>query len=215
MVVHLVETLGCGASRTGGENTVRTPHLQPPDGRQVRRGGSGCEPALPGWRTDPAARISTNAWSRPVARPDRRIEERLVGPGPNHGENFGAAGFGSVDDMVAAMVESEDRQMSSMAAFITASGMAQHLRSHNWAGFARRYNGPNFASYNYDGQLAHFFQIYASGATPKSADPRGAGVAHLSRLLARRHRRRRRRPDGGGDQGIPGQHRRGSERCRG
>jgi hypothetical protein len=88
------------------------------------------------------------------------------GLGQIMGENFTNAGFGNVDDLVTAMVESEDRQLQAMATFITNSGMATPLRDHNWAGFARRYNGPNYAANNYDGKLLHFFQLYSQGAMP-------------------------------------------------
>ena len=54
------------------------------------------------------------------------------------GENFGAAGFADVEDMVAAMVESEDRQLLAMAKFIVANGMGEPLSNHDWTGFARR-----------------------------------------------------------------------------
>jgi len=88
------------------------------------------------------------------------------GLGQIMGENFKNAGFGSARDLVTAMIESEDKQLQAMATFITSSGMAQSLRDHNWAGFARRYNGPNFAANNYDGKLLHFFQLYSQGAMP-------------------------------------------------
>jgi hypothetical protein len=88
------------------------------------------------------------------------------GLGQIMGENFAAAGFDQVSDMVTAMVASEDSQLQAMAKFLTAGGMDQLLRSHDWAGFARRYNGPNYAANNYDGLLQHFHQIYSSEQTP-------------------------------------------------
>ena len=64
------------------------------------------------------------------------------------------------------MVESEDNQLQAMAKFIAASGMAEPLAAHDWASFARRYNGPNYASNNYDGLLQHFYDRYSSGPLP-------------------------------------------------
>ena len=162
-----VETSGCGSLPDRRPKILFERHIfsrltggrfdaEDPDVSQPSPGGYGPSGAHQYERLEFALLLDQTA----------ALKSASWGLGQIMGENFGAAGFGSVDDMVAAMVESEDRQMRSMAAFITASGMAQHLRSHNWAGFARRYNGPNFASNNYDGQLAHFFQIYASGATP-------------------------------------------------
>lgn len=97
---------------------------------------------------------------------DAALKSASWGLGQIMGENFSAAGFRSAQDLVVAMVASEDNQVSAMAAFVTANGMSQSLRDHNWAGFARRYNGPNFAANNYDGLLQHFFQIYSSGPLP-------------------------------------------------
>jgi hypothetical protein len=97
---------------------------------------------------------------------DAALKSASWGLGQIMGENFNTGGFSSVEDMVTAMVESEDKQIHAMAAFVAANGMSQSLRDHNWAGFARRYNGPNFAANNYDGHLQHFFQIYSSGPLP-------------------------------------------------
>jgi hypothetical protein len=88
------------------------------------------------------------------------------GLGQVMGENFHVVGFNNVSDMVADMVKSEDNQLKAMSAFIVQTGIAQSLRDHNWAGFARRYNGPNFAANNYDGLLQHFFEIYSANPTP-------------------------------------------------
>jgi hypothetical protein len=82
------------------------------------------------------------------------------------GTNFAAAGFDKVEDMVAAMVESEDRQLRAGVDFIMNNHMDESLRNHDWSGFARRYNGPNFAANNYDGLLEHFYHRYAAGPTP-------------------------------------------------
>ena len=73
------------------------------------------------------------------------------------GENFGAAGFADVETMVQAMVVSEDDQFKAMAAFMKSNGLDHALGDHDWAGFARSYNGPNYAANNYDGLLADAF----------------------------------------------------------
>jgi len=77
------------------------------------------------------------------------------GLGQIMGENFHSAGFDSIDDMVAAMVASEDKQLEGMATFIKADGhMGPALRTADWAGFAKRYNGPAFKGNRYDEKLA-------------------------------------------------------------
>jgi hypothetical protein len=82
------------------------------------------------------------------------------------GENYPAAGFGSVEEMVAAMSDSEDAQLAGMAGFIKANGMASYLATHNWSAFARGYNGPNYVINQYDTQLNGFYQKYLVSAIP-------------------------------------------------
>jgi hypothetical protein len=64
------------------------------------------------------------------------------------------------------MVESEDRHIAALAAFVTASGFGKALHDHDWAGFARHYNGPDYAGNNYDGLLQHFYERYSAGPPP-------------------------------------------------
>jgi hypothetical protein len=88
------------------------------------------------------------------------------GIGQVMGFNFAAAGFANVEAMVAAMVESEDSQLEGMAAFVREQGLQKPLVNHDWAGFARGYNGPDFAKNLYDANLASSFQKYAAGPLP-------------------------------------------------
>jgi hypothetical protein len=97
---------------------------------------------------------------------DAALKSASWGLGQIMGENHKAAGFDDVKDMVAAMVASEDGQLQAMAKFIDTSAMAPALRSRDWTQFARRYNGPNFAQNNYDGQLQTFCTLYSTGKMP-------------------------------------------------
>lgn len=72
------------------------------------------------------------------------------------GENFAAAGAPNVRAMVEAFVASEDNQLLGMAEFVARSPMKAALQAKNWAEFARRYNGPNYAGNHYDEHLAAF-----------------------------------------------------------
>ncbi len=82
------------------------------------------------------------------------------------GVNYRPAGFDSVEEMVAAMSDSEDAQLAGMAGFIKANGLASYLATHSWSAFAREYNGPNYATNRYDIQLNGFYQKYLVGAIP-------------------------------------------------
>lgn len=80
------------------------------------------------------------------------------------GENFEAAGFDSPQDMAAAFCESEDAQIEAMANFVKSQGLDRHLRSKNWAAFARGYNGPAYAEHNYHGKLAAAYRKRSAAA---------------------------------------------------
>ena len=88
------------------------------------------------------------------------------GIGQVMGENFDAAGFPSVEAMVTAMADSEDSQLQAMANFLTAKGLQNSLRVHDWTSFARGYNGPNFAINRYDVLLNGEFQKCQAGVMP-------------------------------------------------
>ena len=88
------------------------------------------------------------------------------GVGQIMGENFAVAGFQSVEEMITAMCVSEDNQCAAMMSFMREMKLLGPLKAHDWAGFARRYNGPNCAANNYDGLLEHFYERYAQGPLP-------------------------------------------------
>jgi N-acetylmuramidase len=94
------------------------------------------------------------------------LQSASWGLGQIMGMNFAKAGFQDVEDMVAAMSDSEDRQLMAMANFLTGTGLASFLRGHDWASFARGYNGPNFAINRYDIRLNSEFQRFSAGALP-------------------------------------------------
>lgn len=73
------------------------------------------------------------------------------------GFNFAACGFRSVEEFLAAMQESEGRQLDAFVSFIGARGLADELRDRRWPDFARSYNGPGYAANQYDTKLAKAF----------------------------------------------------------
>lgn len=88
------------------------------------------------------------------------------GIGQVMGFNAREAGFDDVEKMVAAMSESEDEQLLAMGNWIRSSGLDDDLRTHDWQGFARGYNGPNYAINQYDRRLAAAYQKYSAGLLP-------------------------------------------------
>ena len=94
------------------------------------------------------------------------LQSASWGLGQIMGMNFAAAGFDNVEDMVLAMVDSEDQQLLAMGNFLTKTGLAASLQAHNWAAFARGYNGPNYVINRYDVRLNAEYQKYSAGGIP-------------------------------------------------
>lgn len=127
-----------------------------PDVSQPTQGGYGAPGAHQYDRLGIAIGLDRNA----------ALQSASWGMGQIMGANFAAAGFGDVETMVTAMVASENGQLTAMVAFAKANGLDKFLSAHDWAGFARRYNGPNYAANNYDGLLQNFFERYSNGPLP-------------------------------------------------
>ena len=106
------------------------------------------------------------------------------------GENFDEAGFSSAAEMVEACCESEDRQLTMMAAVIKKRGLHTALRRRDWQTFARSWNGASYKDNAYDVRLAQRFAWWDKRPdtpwTPEMAaaetvqnDPSAPGVIFL------------------------------------
>lgn len=97
------------------------------------------------------------------------------GLGQVMGFNHKAAGFGSVQDMVRSFMDDEENQLQGSVNFIVTNGLDDELRNHNWAGFAKGYNGPNYAINKYDQRLAEAYakwsRIKDTSYTPGQTEP--------------------------------------------
>lgn len=69
-------------------------------------------------------------------------------------------GYDSVQVFVDEMYVHERNQLEAFGRYITAFGCINHLRSLNWASFARCYNGPAYAQNKYDIKMANAYQKY-------------------------------------------------------
>lgn len=91
------------------------------------------------------------------------------------GCNYKQAGFDNIHAFVDAMKESEGRQLMAFAAFVKADkAMLAALQKHDWAGFARRYNGPAYKRNNYDSKLANAYARFAAKPAAKNPPEEGA-----------------------------------------
>jgi hypothetical protein len=94
------------------------------------------------------------------------LQSASWGIGQILGQNFQTAGFSDAASMIVAMCRSEDAQILSVCKFLVATGLDRVLRTHDWSAFARGYNGPNYAKYNYDTKLLQNYHKYSVGALP-------------------------------------------------
>ncbi len=60
---------------------------------------------------------------------------------------------------------SEREHLEAFGRFIEANNLTRHLRAHQWAKFARGYNGPAYAQNKYDTKLQHFYEQF-KGSVP-------------------------------------------------
>lgn len=77
------------------------------------------------------------------------------------GMNFALCGFANVDDYVDAMQASEGEQLQAFCEYVRHVGLAADLQTHNWAHFAKVYNGPEYWKNAYDKKLAAAYAKYA------------------------------------------------------
>jgi hypothetical protein len=86
------------------------------------------------------------------------------------GFNHETSGFAAVTDFVNAMATGEREQLIAFCQFVLShDAMARALRDQDWAGFARRYNGPGYKANRYDSKLAAAF----AKARRQAQDPDG------------------------------------------
>ncbi|WP_420415845.1 N-acetylmuramidase family protein [Marinovum algicola] len=74
------------------------------------------------------------------------------------GFNCKLAGYPTAEAMIAAFVDDEEVQLRAMIEFIVNAGLDDELREHDWAGFARGYNGPGYAQHGYHIKLERRFR---------------------------------------------------------
>jgi len=169
-VVH-VETAGCGFIPDGRPEILYERHIfhRLTNGRfddgdisAAKSGGYG----QPGsHQYDRLAAAIAKAPGDPNVRA-AALKSASWGIGQIMGENYQKAGFDDVESMVAAMSDSEDKQLAAMGKFLASSKLDSSLRAHDWGSFARGYNGPNFAINRYDVKLNAEFQKCVAGGLP-------------------------------------------------
>ena len=78
------------------------------------------------------------------------------------GKNYELAGFYDLQPFVNAMYESADKHLAAFVAFIRNTGLRNALREHDWAMFARRYNGSDYRAHRYDKRIDEAYKELAN-----------------------------------------------------
>lgn len=94
------------------------------------------------------------------------LQSTSWGLGQTMGFNFAQTNSADVEAMVKRMVTSENEQLLCTIGELIGGGSVAALRAKDWANFARRYNGPNYAINNYDVRLSAAYQKFSYGGTP-------------------------------------------------
>lgn len=89
--------------------------------------------------------------------PEAAILSCSWGLGQIMGWNHKLSGYVTVAAMVKAFMEDEEHHLRAMITFIKNAGLDDELRRHDWAGFARGYNGSGYKANRYDEKLAASF----------------------------------------------------------
>lgn len=121
-------------------------------------------------------------------------ESASWGLGQVMGAHWAWLGYADVEAFVAEARAGVAGQLRLMVRYIDKAGLADALRRHDWAAFARGYNGPNYRQNAYDRRIASAHRRYAdaegkSATAPASAVPilrrgsRGEAVRGLQRDL--------------------------------
>jgi len=78
------------------------------------------------------------------------------------GFNFALVGFPTVEGFIGAMNSGEPAQLGAFVEFVKAKDLDDELQRHDWKGFARGYNGKNYAKNKYDSKMAAAYKRIAN-----------------------------------------------------
>lgn len=81
-----------------------------------------------------------------------------------------SAGYQHPDDFVRAQMSSGRAQLDAAAHMVEANDLVRFLRARDWAGLARKWNGPNFQAHGYDRRLAEAYARHGGTGSSAPAD---------------------------------------------
>lgn len=148
---------------------ARNAGLSSPKARQIKKPRSQADR----WRLlDKASQIDRSAALQSVS----------WGMGQVMGSHYKTLGYASVDDLVQEARGSIAGQMRLMVRFIRKNDLVHFIEQRDWAGFARRYNGPAYKKNSYDTRIAAAYARHSNGKLKRSITER-LGLAGKNRYL--------------------------------
>lgn len=95
------------------------------------------------------------------------LESVSWGLGQVMGSHWRWLGYASIDALVIEARDGVSGQIRLMARYITKANLAEKLRTHDWAGFARAYNGPAYRKYKYHTKLEKAYDSFSTTGSQK------------------------------------------------
>jgi hypothetical protein len=158
-----VETRGHGFDAKGRPIILFEPHIfyrQLPKAARAKAVNAGLAYSRQGEKPYPA-----DSYPRLIAAmkidEDAALKSASWGLGQVLGVNYKDAGYPTVQQFVMAMMDDEEKQLEASVNFILANKLDDELRAHDWAGFAKGYNGSGYAKNRYDAKLADAFRKWS------------------------------------------------------
>lgn len=100
------------------------------------------------------------------------------------GNNHELCGFETIDAFVDAMKSGERAQLDAFCSFVEANQLTEHLRSLDWAKFAKKYNGPNYRKNYYDTRLHIAYKKYKNSESQPAASLTSAASETIRPLIS-------------------------------
>ncbi len=153
-----VEAAGSGFDKMGRVKALYEPHIAWRQSKGETRDLLAKEGlAYPKWKRDYPADSYPRILKAYEIAGDVALMSTSWGLGQIMGFNHAAAGYKTARAMVEDFADGEDNQLEAMIRFIVTNGLDDEIRRHDWAGFARGYNGAGYKANSYDTKLAAAF----------------------------------------------------------
>ncbi len=129
--------------------------------RKKARAGKLASPRA-GAIANPRTQAARWALLRRAEEIDRQAARESVswGLGQVMGAHWAWLGYGSVDKLVGEARAGAGGQVRLMVRYIVKAGLAPAIAAHDWAAFARGYNGPGYKKFRYDKKIASAYRRY-------------------------------------------------------